>query len=829
MQHTSAVVSKPREPLVMERSGNHIPYLATRGISAPTAERLGVFSAKRFISSAGREVECVGFPYSQQGEVYAAKFRAFPDKGFSCYSAPATFFGVEQALDSGDLFIVEGECFPGDAQVLTPTGWANLDTIGSSDMVAQWEESGSITFVRPTAIVRKPFEGALVSLSVKGWSSITTPNHNLLEYDYKGRLRKTPAHAYPVLSTALIPRVGFLDGPGIPLSYAQITLCLAVAADATVDHRSGTGPIAPRAMRYCRVGLKKERKVSRLRGALVETGVEFKESSDKRGCTTFQFSLPDWAPGKLLPWSWVANASAEQREFILDEMVNWDGNSVSGRSQTEFSSKHEDQAMWMQAMAHTSGRCSSVMRRSNAHGAWYKASILHNKKTTSCQAIKRDELEFSGEVFCVTVPSGMIMVRQNGHVTVSGNCDALSMVESGLNCVSVPNGAPMKVSANNRLDPSEDGKFRFVWAAKALLDKVARVILATDMDDAGDALREELARRIGKDKCWVLDWPDGVKDANDFLVGCIGAFGREEGITKFKSYVDANVKPWPVAGLHSAAEFFTDLSTLYDDGLPPGESTGWAGVDEIVTVQQGLLYIVTGIPGSGKSTWMDNVLVNLSERTGWKHAVASFENPTALHIAKLSAIRMRKPFKKGPTSRMTKEEMFEAANWVDEHFLFLGQDGVLPTVDSIIERGRHAVMRHGVRTLLIDPMNFIQLDDAENGTEAINKMLSQLKLFAQSHGCAVVLVAHPAKPPMQRKEGWIPTGYDISGSAHFYNRTDMGLTVARDKGGLNRVVCWKARHSHIGSVGEAVLSFDIATGRFDEGNIEDKDIWDADF
>ncbi|XP_024022832.1 primase homolog protein isoform X2 [Morus notabilis] len=111
-------------------------------------------------------------------------------------------------------------------------------------------------------------------------------------------------------------------------------------------------------------------------------------------------------------------------------------------------------------------------------------------------------------------------------IIVEGELDKLSVEEAGLrNCVSVPGGAPGKVS--DKLPSFEkDTAFRYLWNCKQYLDKASRIVLATDGDTPGQALAEELARRLGKERCWRVSWPKKdeysyFKDANEVL-RCMG-------------------------------------------------------------------------------------------------------------------------------------------------------------------------------------------------------------------------------------------------------------------------------------------------------------------
>jgi len=269
--------------------------------------------------------------------------------------------------------------------------------------------------------------------------------------------------------------------------------------------------------------------------------------------------------------------------------------------------------------------------------------------------------------------------------------------------------------------------------------------------------------------------------------------------------------------LASPVDFMDKVLSLYQNGLPRGTSTGWQNVDEIFTLNPGSLVIVTGTPGSGKSQAIDNMLVNAMTKANWRVAYASFENPPELHLAKLISLKTGKPFGDGPTPRINQDEMMEALGWINERVTFLTNDGVMPTVESLIERFEAAVRRSGVKAVVVDPFNFIKLNPKKDGspdTESINDMLAQFKTFAIRAEVTFFLIAHPAKP-MNQGPDWVPTGYSISGSAHFFNRADFGVTIQR-KPNENIFHVWKCRFPWQGQIGTASLTYDKATGGFRE-------------
>ncbi len=401
---------------------------------------------------------------------------------------------------------------------------------------------------------------------------------------------------------------------------------------------------------------------------------------------------------------------------------------------------------------------------------------------------------------------------------VEGEPDTLAMKECGVAAVSVPNGAPKTVKGGT-IDPAnDDGKWQYVWNSKAIIDAAPKIILAVDMDEQGDALAEELARRIGKAKCWRVRWRE--KDANEVLI--------KHGVGAVLEDVN-RAEPWPVEGLYDVEHFAKDVRTLYTEGLGRGAPTGWGVIDEIYSVAPGQLTTITGLPGSGKSEWADNLMVNLACNLNWRFAVCSFENEPRLHIAKLISKRVEAPFFRSFDRRRVSETELEAGlEWVKDHFLFVHQDnGDLADLDSIIERLKAAVMRYGVRGVICDPYNFIARPRDMSETEFVSLMMTRLKVFAMAHGVHVWLVAHPQK--LQRgADGKYapPRGYEISGSANFFNKTDNGITIHRDmdEAPFVQVHVWKIRYSWCGQVGEAKLIYDRDTTTYKEPRGETEDL-----
>jgi twinkle protein len=219
-------------------------------------------------------------------------------------------------------------------------------------------------------------------------------------------------------------------------------------------------------------------------------------------------------------------------------------------------------------------------------------------------------------------------------------------------------------------------------------------------------------------------------------------------------------------------------------------------------------------------------MVNMSKNLSWKWAIASFENPPAHHIPKLMEKFTEKPFYKGQSQRISPSEMAASKEFLDDHFVFLEQkDGSMSTIQDIIARIKLAITRCGVRGAVIDPYNYIDMSAYEAEHLGISVMLSELSAFARANGVAIFFVAHPQKL-FTRDDGTLPVpkGNHISGSAAWWAKADIGLTVHRAEFNVE-IHCWKARFKWLGSVGMRSLDYNIVNGKYSDSSRTNKKQW----
>jgi twinkle protein len=386
-------------------------------------------------------------------------------------------------------------------------------------------------------------------------------------------------------------------------------------------------------------------------------------------------------------------------------------------------------------------------------------------------------------------------------IIVEGEMDKLACNEAGLwNVVSVPDGAPKEEGQGT------GAKFEFVDNCVDFLATFGTVVLATDGDGPGRALREELARRVGRERCAIVDWPLECKDANDTL--------QRLGAVALAGLLSAP-KPYPVAGLYSLKDFLPEILDTFDKGIKTGVSTGWKSLDELYTVPPAYLTVVTGHPGSGKSEFLDAMTFNMAKQHGMRFVYCSLENSVPRHGMKLVHRYHGCP----PTKDyMTHEDVREAIDWAEEYFQFISPGfGDKSTIEWALERAGTAVRRRGVQGVVLDPYNRFFMDKPSSmpETEWINQKLEVLLRFTREHGVHMWFIAHPRKPVGGFKEV-APGLSEISGSMAWYAATDFGLSIHREydqdikrRKSETEVHVKKVRSDYEGSEGMRKFEFDI--------------------
>ena len=401
-----------------------------------------------------------------------------------------------------------------------------------------------------------------------------------------------------------------------------------------------------------------------------------------------------------------------------------------------------------------------------------------------------------------------------GHeyiVIVEGEMDALSFMDAKVDSVvSVPNGATL-----NRLN------LDYLDNCIEYFDDKSKIILAVDSDEAGQNLQQELIRRFGAEICYTIDFK-GAKDANEYL--------NSYGPSMLKRLVDQAV-PVPLENVVTLNDIDEELQEFIHEGFKPGYQVGLNNFDDIFSTYTGQFITVTGVPSSGKSDFVDRMVVGYQLKYGWKTAFASPENkPTFLHAHKL--IRKLGDWMPSKVDIGT-EKWNQVTELVNDNFYFIENERY--DLDSVLLKGAELVKRKGIKCLVIDPYNKVKMHGAEKMSipDATMEYLTRIEAFAKKYDVLVIVVAHPTK--MYKKEnGEIeePNMYSIKGGGEWYDASYHGLLVHRDY--VNKTVkvkVLKVKFQNLGeNQAEAHFKWDHISGDYKpiENNNQNSLPWEVD-
>ena len=344
-------------------------------------------------------------------------------------------------------------------------------------------------------------------------------------------------------------------------------------------------------------------------------------------------------------------------------------------------------------------------------------------------------------------------------IITEGEMDVLALHEAGIpNSISVPNGATLNSNNLDYLDNCID-----------YFEDKEKIILAVDSDEAGQALQSELVRRLGAEVCYLVSFDD-CKDANEYLI--------KHGKEKLAERISQS-RPVPLENVTTFKDIEDEVTDFVRNGFKKGYQVGLENFDNIFSTYTGQFITVTGIPSSGKSDFVDQMVVGYNRNYSWKTAFASPENaPTYLHAHKL----MRKTWEGMPTSAdIHGDKWNNIANHVNDNYFFIDMERY--TLESVLRKGAELVKRKGIKCLVIDPFNKVR--DVDCKTEDVNRYtmeyLTKIETFAKKFDVLVFIVAHPTKM-YKDKDGKIeePTMYNIKGGGEWYDASYHGILVHRD-------------------------------------------------
>lgn len=377
---------------------------------------------------------------------------------------------------------------------------------------------------------------------------------------------------------------------------------------------------------------------------------------------------------------------------------------------------------------------------------------------------------------------------------VEGEFDRCALVEAGVE----PNRVLAVPGANK-------GEMEYVKEAlKEGLCKCKKFVLCTDQDGPGLELRSTLAQVIGVARTEFIDWPEGIKDANDYLV--------KDGAAKLLDMAIAGYLPWPAEGVYTMDQIAEPAKLIR-------WHPGFADWQNKLYLAPGMLSVVTGHPGHGKTQLWSQLWFQIMKTHDLVACIATFETKPKPHYQRI----IRQLHGRGLLENLTDDQIKSADDWIRGHYRFIMHREERPTLEWLLGQAEIVIIRDGAKIVQVDPWNRLEAtkEGRESDTDYIGRCLRSLYAFANDFKVHVQILAHPSKMEGYRR-GAMPSLEDIAGSKHWENMVDQGFVVHRPKlfdDDGNRVTYaelhhLKARFDALGFPAKFGLDYDVDQGRY---------------
>lgn len=361
-------------------------------------------------------------------------------------------------------------------------------------------------------------------------------------------------------------------------------------------------------------------------------------------------------------------------------------------------------------------------------------------------------------------------------IICEGEFDSLSWEEAGFEFhTSVNQGAP------NERDLNVDKKLECVTNCYEVFEKAKIIYLATDNDANGIRLQKELIRRLGAEKCMLIDFLD-CKDANEYLI----KYGKEA----LGDLLDF-AKEIQVEGIFSVDDVYKEMIEYFENGDLDSESTHIEDVDNAWKWRAGEVTLWSGYQNEGKSLFLNQLALIKSIEDGDKFAVFSPENMPKrdFYIDLIETYIGKTSNKMYKSKQMTQDEFMGAMGLLNSRFFLIYPESSFK-LETIFEKVKVLIRKKGIKHLIIDPYNTVEhmMKNGEREDLYISRFMATLKRFAIDNNITIQLVAHQltARPnPADGNRYFKPNLNNIKGGGTFADKADNVCYVWRPNRNLD--------------------------------------------
>ena len=359
-------------------------------------------------------------------------------------------------------FVLMDECFRGDTEILTNSGYKQFKDLTEEDLVAQFTQDGNIEFVKPIKLIKRKHSGQICKLHLgRNRYCYLTPNHNMV---YKTNAvdswRVKPVSDLCLSHFTRIPVSGKGTGNNTLLTPTE-RLLIATQADGTLQRHQTNESVYS-------IQVTKERKKEALLALLLSYDSDkYTKIKGREGTDRYMVKLPK-GDAKLLNTHFSVNMGYDRANDFINEVLQWDGCSRVSENTSHYSSIIKENVDFVAAIAIQAGykvlQSIEEDERKDTFNPIHRL-FIRRKESVNTQSMTKEYLPYDDYVYCVEVPSHMIVVRSEGYSFIAGNCHHVQS-ETRMQLLST-----LKYSYMLGLSATIPGKLKqfFKWKYKAAI------------------------------------------------------------------------------------------------------------------------------------------------------------------------------------------------------------------------------------------------------------------------------------------------------------------------------------------------------------------------
>ena len=336
------------------------------------------------------------------------------------------------------------ECYIEGTEVLTKTGWKDFRDLIEGEEVATFNNRREISFRKPSNYISKSYIGKLYKLSSKDQLSYITPKHKLTLYDKNMLEYHEEAEKVSFNNSDIRIPVSYGVGFASELAYNKYLtdwdrLRIAIQADGHKRFfRLKDGSKQERGIDSDKVlyelTFSKQRKIDRLQEVLNGLpDIQYYRRDYNSGKTCFEIFL-DRKENDLKSFNWILEdirlTDSYWASGIVSELSYWDGQYLENKKdcKIKYSTTNELNADIIQIVGTLAGYKTNIQVREDLRKETFSdlfiLSFNKNRETLPITSLTKEEVDYDGRVYCVTIPStGNLITRYNKKIFWSGNCE----------------------------------------------------------------------------------------------------------------------------------------------------------------------------------------------------------------------------------------------------------------------------------------------------------------------------------------------------------------------------------------------------------------------